>query len=42
LADFTYAITVKAIKIQDTGKGTKSVAEDLGPLGTSEAYKRGI
>jgi hypothetical protein len=29
LADFTYAITVKAIKIQDTGKGTKSVAEDF-------------
>jgi hypothetical protein len=29
-ADFTYAITVKTIKIQDSGKGTKSAAEDLG------------
>jgi hypothetical protein len=28
-ADFTYEITVKTIKIQDTGKGAKSVAEDL-------------
>ena len=28
-ADFTYTMTVKAIKIQDTGKGTKSVLEDL-------------
>jgi hypothetical protein len=28
-AEFTYEITVKAIKIQDTGKGAKSVAEDL-------------
>jgi hypothetical protein len=28
-ADFTYTMTVKAIKIQDTGKGAKSVAEDL-------------
>jgi len=32
LADFTYAITVKVIKIQDTGKGTKSVAEDFGAV----------
>jgi len=28
-ADFTYTMTVKAIQIQDTGKGTKSVLEDL-------------
>ena len=28
-ADFTYDITVKIIKIQDTGKGVKSVPEDL-------------
>jgi hypothetical protein len=28
-ADFTYTITVKEIKIQDTGKGTKLVADDL-------------
>jgi hypothetical protein len=28
-ADFTYTITVKTIKIQDTGKGLKSVADDL-------------
>jgi hypothetical protein len=27
--DFTYSMTVKAIKIEDTGKGVKSVAEDL-------------
>ena len=28
-ADFTYAITPNTIEIQDTGKGKKSVAEDL-------------
>jgi len=28
-ADFTYCITPKTIKIQDTGKGKKSVADDL-------------
>jgi hypothetical protein len=28
-ADFSYTITVKEIKIQNTGKGAKSVAEDL-------------
>jgi hypothetical protein len=28
-ADFTYEITVKTITIQDTGKGKKSVADDL-------------
>jgi hypothetical protein len=28
-ADFTYTMTIKTIKIQDTGKGVKSVAEDL-------------
>ena len=28
-ADFTYPMDVKAIKIQDTGKGAKSMAEDL-------------
>jgi hypothetical protein len=28
-ADFTYTMTVEAIKIQDTGKGTKPVLEDL-------------
>ena len=28
-ADFTYTMTVKVIKIQDTAKGSKSVAEDL-------------
>ena len=29
-SDFTYSMTVKAIKIQDTGKGKKSVAGDRG------------
>jgi hypothetical protein len=28
-ADFTYTMTVKTIKIHDTGKGRKSVADDL-------------
>lgn len=28
-ADFTYTIAVKEIKTQDTGKGAKSVADDL-------------
>jgi hypothetical protein len=28
-ADFTYSIAPKTVKIQDTGKGKKSVAEDL-------------
>ena len=28
-ADFTYTMTPVTIEIQDTGKGTKSVAEDL-------------
>ena len=28
-ADFTYSMTPKTLKIQDTGKGKKSVAEDL-------------
>jgi hypothetical protein len=28
-ADFTYTITVKEIKIEDTGKGKKSVADYL-------------
>ena len=28
-ADFNYTMTVKTIKIRDTGKGTKSVADDL-------------
>jgi hypothetical protein len=28
-ADFTYSITPKTVKIQDTGKGKKSVAEGL-------------
>jgi hypothetical protein len=28
-ADFTYSMTVKDIKIEVTGKGVKSVAEDL-------------
>jgi hypothetical protein len=28
-ADFTYSMTVKDFKIEDTGKGVKSVAEDL-------------
>ena len=27
--DFTYTITVKTIKIHDTGRGEKSVADDL-------------
>ena len=27
-ADFTYRMTVKTIKIEDTGKGRKSVADD--------------
>ena len=31
-ADFTYSITPNTIKIQDTGKGKKSVAEDLGAV----------
>jgi hypothetical protein len=28
-ADFTYTITLKRIKIEDIGRGAKSVAEDL-------------
>lgn len=28
-ADFTYRMTVNAIKIQDTGECTKSVSDDL-------------
>jgi hypothetical protein len=28
-ADFTYSITQKTVRIQDTGKGKKSVPEDL-------------
>jgi hypothetical protein len=28
-ADFSYSITPKTIEIQDTGKGDKSVADDL-------------
>jgi hypothetical protein len=28
-AEFTYTITPKAVKIQDTGKGKKSVGDDL-------------
>jgi hypothetical protein len=28
-ADFTYSMTPRTVKIQDTGKGKKSVAEDL-------------
>ena len=28
-ADFTYSITPKTVTIQDTGKGKKSVADDL-------------
>jgi hypothetical protein len=28
-ADFTYTITVKTIKIEDTGKGARSVGDDL-------------
>jgi hypothetical protein len=28
-ADFSYAITVNTIEIQGTGKGTKSLADDL-------------
>jgi len=28
-ADFTYTMTLDVVKIQDTGKGAKSVAEDL-------------
>ena len=31
-ADFTYSITPNTIKIQDTGKGKKSVAKDLGAV----------
>ena len=31
-SDFTYSMTVKAIKIQDTGKGKKSVAGDPGAV----------
>jgi hypothetical protein len=31
-ADFTYEITVKAIKTQETGKDKKSVADDLGAV----------
>ncbi|MGA8659297.1 MAG: hypothetical protein WB586_24485 [Chthoniobacterales bacterium] len=29
-AEFTYAISLKEIKIQDTGRWEKSVADDLG------------
>jgi hypothetical protein len=28
-ADFAYTMTVRATKIQDTGKGTKSIVKDL-------------
>jgi hypothetical protein len=28
-ADFTYSITPRTIEIQDTGKGSRSVADDL-------------
>jgi hypothetical protein len=28
-ADFTYSMTPRTVKIQDTGKGKKSVADDL-------------
>ena len=28
-ADFTYAMTPKTVEIQDTGKGKKSVGDDL-------------
>jgi hypothetical protein len=28
-ADFTYSITLRTVQIQETGKGKKSVAEDL-------------
>ena len=28
-ADFTYTMVLDVVKIQDTGKGEKSVAEDL-------------
>ena len=28
-ADFTYAITAKTIKIEDTGKGARSVGDNL-------------
>jgi hypothetical protein len=31
-ADFTYSMTPATVKIQDTGKGQKSVADDLQAL----------
>ena len=41
-ADLTYAMTVNLIKIQDTGEGTKSVADDLGAvLDKIEAWRQG-
>ena len=41
-ADFTYTITVKTIKIQDTGKGAKSVSADLeAVLRKIEAWHQG-
>jgi hypothetical protein len=41
-AEFTYTMTPKVIKIQDTGKDTKSVAEDLeAVLRKIEAWHQG-
>jgi hypothetical protein len=41
-ADFTYEITVKRIKILDTGKGARSVADDLeAVLRKIEAWHQG-
>ena len=41
-ADFTYTMGVKTIKIQDTGKGLKSVADDLeAVLRKIEAWHQG-
>jgi hypothetical protein len=43
-ADFTYSITPIAVEIQDTGKGKKSVLEDLEGIriivGSSPGYSR--
>jgi hypothetical protein len=41
-ADFTYTMTVKAIKIEDTGKGVKAVEDDLeAVLKKVEAWHQG-
>lgn len=41
-ADFTYTMNLNVVKIQDTGKGLKSVADDLeAVLGKIEGWHQG-